>query len=204
MHVIGLTGGVGSGKSTVSQFLQELGVALLDADVLGHESYLPNTACWKDLVETFGPEILLPSQEIDRKKLGGIVFSDPAMLEQLNAIVWPHIRNLALERLEAWRSDGQEAVVLEAAILIEAKWTSLADEVWVTETPEDVVVKRVLARNPTWGEEQIRARINSQLSNEERAKHAHVVIDTDKDISDLKSHVQSLYRDRVAAKSSGS
>ncbi|MCH7553518.1 MAG: dephospho-CoA kinase [Chloroflexi bacterium] len=204
MHVIGLTGGVGSGKSTVSQFLQELGVTLLDADVLGHESYLPNTACWKELVDTFGPEILLPSQEIDRKKLGSIVFSDPALLEQLNAIVWPHIRDLALGRLEGWRSEGKEAVVLEAAILIEANWTSLTDEVWVTEAPEDVVVKRVLARNPTWGEDQIRSRINSQLSNEERAKHAHVVIDTNKDLSELKAHVQALYQDRVAAKISAS
>jgi len=90
-RVIGLTGGIGSGKSTVSRYLSELGAAIIDADKLGHEVYLPNTESWRDLVKTFGKEILTPADKIDRKKLATIVFNNPEKLQQLNAIVHPRM-----------------------------------------------------------------------------------------------------------------
>ena len=199
MLVIGLTGGVGSGKSTVSNYLAELGATLIDADKVGHEAYLPDTPAYKDIAETFGPTVVGPDGQIDRKALGGIVFSDRALLDELNAIVWPRLRDMILERIEGLRGEGAEGVVVEAAVLIEANWMSLVDEVWVTAAPEDTVVERVMARND-WGEEQIRARIRSQISHEERVKHADVVIDTDGSLDDVKRKVRALWDERRAVK----
>ncbi len=201
MRVIGLTGGLGTGKSTVSQFLQELGAVVLDADRVGHETYLPDTPAWKDLVAAFGREITGPSQEIDRKKLGAIVFSDPAKLKQLNGIVHPRMRDLMEQKLRELDRQGVDTVVLEAAILIEAGWLSLVDEVWITQAREEIVVERVKARN-NWSEEQIKARIDSQLSPEERAKHAQVIIDTNGTLEKVKAQVGAHWNarpDRVEA-----
>ena len=150
MLVIGLTGGIGSGKTTVSGFLEELGAEVIDADKVGHVTYLPDMPAWRDLIDTWGEDLLQPNREVDRKKLGAIVFSDPANLEKLNSIVHPRMRDIMNDRIEGFRGEGKQVVVVDAAILIEAKWTSLVDEVWVTAAPEDIVVQRVMARNG-WG-----------------------------------------------------
>ena len=109
MHVIGLTGGVGSGKTTASKFLQELGAHILDADKVGHESYLPDMPAWKDLIAAFGEDLLRPNQEIDRKKLGAIVFSNPENLAKLNSIVHPRMREMMEQQLEELKGQGGEA-----------------------------------------------------------------------------------------------
>ena len=193
MKVIGLTGGIGSGKSTVSQFLQELGVVVLDADKVGHEAYLPGTETWRELVAAFGKEILTPDDNIDRKKLGGIVFSNPESLARLNQIVHPRMFEMMKERIEEYRRQGVKVVVLEAAILLEAKWTPLVDEVWVTVASESAVVERAKERTGL-PEEQILARIRSQLSVEERIKHANVVIYNDGNLDELKAKVRGLWK----------
>jgi len=128
MIVIGLTGGIGSGKSTVAQFLAELGAVVLNADEVGHEAYRPHTETWQELVNAFGSGILQPDDEINRKKLGEIVFADSQALTRLNQIVHPRMFRMMQERIEGWREQGVEVVVLEAAILFEANWTSLVDE----------------------------------------------------------------------------
>ncbi len=199
MRVIGLTGGLGSGKSTVSRFLKDLGAYILDADKIGHETYLPDTPAWKDLIAEFGGEIAGPDRQIDRKKLGAIVFSDPAKLQRLNAIVHPRMRDLISQKLRELERQGVRTVVLEAAILIEAGWVPLVGEVWVTQAPEDIVIRRVKARN-SWGEEQIRARIRSQLPNEERAKQAKVVIDTNCTLDEVRARVRAQWEAHVVAK----
>ena len=193
MKVIGLTGGIGSGKSTVSQFLQELGVVVLDADKVGHEAYLPGTETWRELVAAFGKEILTPDDNIDRKKLGGIVFSNPESLARLNQIVHPRMFEMMKERIEEYRRQGVKVVVLEAAILLEAKWTPLVDEVWVTVASESAVVERAKERTGL-PEEQILARIRSQLSVEERIKHANVVIHNDGNLDELQKKVRGLWK----------
>jgi dephospho-CoA kinase len=198
MLVIGLTGGVGSGKSTVTQYLKDLGAVVIDADKVGHETYLPDTPAWKDLVATWGTELLLPNREIDRKKLGAIVFSDPKNLEKLNSIVHPRLRALLEKKIEEHRAQGTKVLVVEAAIMIEANWMHLADEVWVIMAPEDVVIKRIMTRN-SWSEEQIRARIRSQMTNAERAKHAHVVIDTNCTLDEVRAKVKKLWDERLAS-----
>ncbi len=196
MIVIGLTGGIGSGKSEVSRKLKELGAEVIDADRVGHEAYLPHTLAWTEVVAAFGQEILQPSGEVDRRKLGTIVFSDPKRLAQLNAIMHPKMYEMLRERLDVLRSQGTQVAVIEAAILIEANWTPLVDEVWVTEANEDVVVERVGKRNNLPAEE-VRRRIRSQMSREERAKHATATVANNKGIEELDRQVEQLWDSRV-------
>ena len=197
MLVIGLTGGIGSGKTTVSGFLEELGAEVIDADKVGHVTYLPDMPAWRDLIDTWGEDLLQPNREVDRKKLGAIVFSDPANLEKLNSIVHPRMRDIMNDRIEAFRGEGKQVVVVDAAILIEAKWTSLVDEVWVTAAPEDVVVQRVMARNG-WDEEQVRSRMASQMPTEERQGYAQVVIDTNASLDEVRERVRAAFEAHAA------
>jgi len=192
MKVIGLTGGIGSGKSTVSQYLRELGAVILDADKVGHEAYRPGTKVWREVVAAFGREILTPDGEIDRKKLGRIVFSNPESLARLNQIMHPRMFEMMKAQIEEYRRQGVEVVVLEAAVLLEANWTLLVDQVWVTVASEPTVVERATERTGL-PEEQILARIHSQLSPEERAKHANVVINNDGSLDELKTKVKELW-----------
>ena len=192
MKVIGLTGGIGSGKSTVSQLLLELGAVILDADKVGHEAYQPGTEVWQEVVAAFGREILTPEGDIDRKKLGGIVFSNPESLTQLNQVMHPRMFEMMKVRIEQYRQQGAKVVVLEAAILLEANWTPLVGQVWVTVASESTVVRRIKGRTGL-PEEQIRARIRSQLSSEERVKHADVVISNNGSLDELKTKVNELW-----------
>lgn len=190
--VIGLTGGFLAGKSTISRMLAEKGAVVIDADKIGHEAYKPHTKAWQELRDAFGEGILKKSGEIDRQKLGEIVFSDPQALERLNKIVHPLMHEMIREEIDRLRGEGVAVVVLEAAVLIEANWTDLVDEVWVAVAPEEVVVKRLQNRGGL-SEEQARARIRSQLPADERAKHADVIIDTDCELSEVRARVEELW-----------
>lgn len=193
MKVIGLTGGIGSGKSTVSQFLAELGAVIINADKVGHEAFKPDTKLWLEVVDAFGRQILTPSGDIDRKKLGEIVFGSPESLAKLNQIMHPRMYDIVKAQLEEYRRQGVEVVVLEAPLLIEANWTSLVDEVWVTIAAEATVLSRLREQKGLSGEEAL-ARIRAQLSSEERVKQADVIIDTDCDLDELKARVRELWR----------
>jgi len=129
MKVIGLTGGIGSGKSTVSQFLAELGAVILDADRVGHEAFKPDTDVWREVVAAFGRQILTTNGDVDREKLGETVFANPESLLRLNQIMHPRIYEMVKARLEEYRRQGVSVVVLEAPLLIEAGWSSVVDEV---------------------------------------------------------------------------
>ena len=196
MRVIGLTGGIGTGKSEVSRILSQLGASIIDADKVGHEAYLPRTETWQEVVKTFGREILQSNEEIDRKKLGAIVFSDPKALEKLNEIVHPRIYKMIEERIKGLKERGEEEVVVEAALLIEANWAPLVDEIWVTTSPQDEVVRRTRDRSGL-SEDTIRSRIRSQLPQEQRVKHADVVIENNEDLETLRVKVKSLWNSRI-------
>jgi dephospho-CoA kinase len=191
-RVIGLTGGMGSGKSTVSQLLAEFGAAIIDADKVGHEAYQPNTKTWQELVATFGQQIVAPDGAIDRKKLGAIVFGSPEQLERLNHIVHPRMFEMMKERIEQYRQQGVKVVVLDAAILFEANWTPLVDTIWVVVASESVVITRAKARTGL-PEDQIRSRLRSQMSNEERTKRANVVIHNDGTFEELRTKIRELW-----------
>ncbi len=149
MKTIGLTGGIGSGKSTVSQLLGELGAFVVDADKVGHEIYLPGKEAWKQVTAAFGQDILAPDQTIDRKKLGAIVFGSDDARKRLNSIVHPLMFTDIDRRIKEKRAEGfTQPIVIEAAILIEANWLPLTDEVWLVVTNKGAVIDRVAGS--TW------------------------------------------------------
>ena len=193
MKTIGLTGGIGSGKSTVSKVLATLGASIIDADRVGHEIYLPGKAAWKQVTNTFGREIVAEDQTIDRKKLGAIVFGSPDALARLNAIVHPIMFEEIRQRIQARRAEGFTLpVVVEAAILIEANWLPLADTVWVVETDKDAAIRRV-AEQRGMSTADAEARIANQLSNAERRKHAQVVIRNNGSLQALEQQIQQAW-----------
>ena len=196
MFVIGLTGGIGTGKTYVSSLLKDLGAAIVNADLLGHEVYAPRSEGWQAVVDTFGEQIVAENGEIDRRALGGIVFSDENALLQLNAIMHPRIYSLTEQRLNALAERGENTAVLEAALLIEAKWTPLVDEVWVTVSPVTDIITRLQERN-NMDEDTARSRINSQMPQTERVQHADVVLENAGSLEELSAKIQDLWKSRV-------
>jgi len=192
-RAIGLTGGIGSGKSTVATILEELGARVIHADTVGHEVYLPHTEGWLQVTAAFGRDILSPDDTIDRRKLGALVFGDPTALARLNAIVHPLIAAEIGRRIAAHRSLGTTTpVVIEAAILIEANWVSLVDEVWLVVATRNAVVDRVAAQRGLSAAE-IGVRIDAQLSDTERRRAAHQVIENLGSLHDLRATVRALW-----------
>ena len=192
--VIGLTGGIGTGKSTVAAMLAKLGAAVVDADAIGHRVLTePDTV--EALVAAFGKGILAAAGAVDREKLGKLVFRDAAKLETLNNFMHPLMYAHAEREINALR-DKDRVVVLDAPLLIEAGWTALVDEVWVTIAPEYTVVRRATARTGL-SESAVRARVKAQLEPRERLKRASVIISTECSLSDLEQRVAALYRERI-------
>ena len=189
MKVIGLTGGIGSGKSAVARFLAELGAVIIDADKVGHEAFKPDTELWREVVAAFGRHILTPEGDIDRGKLGKMVFGSAESLARLNQIMHPRMYYMVKAQLEEYRRQGIDVVVLEAPLLLEAGWTPLVDEVWVIITPESQVLRRLQERAGLTEPESL-ARIRSQMSNEARVKHADVVINNDGGLDELRDRVK--------------
>ena len=175
MIVIGLTGGIASGKSTVARYLGERGASVIDADKLGHRAYDPGTPGFDKVVAAFGEEVVSEGQ-IDRRALGGKVFGDPSQLRRLTDIVWPEILDLAKADIDAAKARGETIVVLEAAVLLEAGWGTEVDEVWVVTVEPEVAVGRASARDGV-DAAAVQARIDAQLSNAERVAEADTVID---------------------------
>ena len=199
MLVIGLAGGIGSGKSSVSGMLKNLGAIIIDADKLGHEVYLPGTEGLREVVLEFGEDILSSNGEIDRGILGSKVFGSPEAMAKLNAIVWPRIKNKVTELIEENSQLGTEVLVLDAAVLIEAGWTSVVDEVWVVTAPVDQIISRLESRNGIT-EEQAMSRINSQMTTEQRVEYADIVIENDDSLDELMSSVQHIWNKTLSNK----
>ena len=196
MFIIGLTGGIGTGKTQVAKSLEELGAAVVNADLLGHEIYKPQTEGWREVAAAFGERVVGPDGEIDRRALGGIVFSDEDALRRLNAITHPRIYALAAERLDALKRQGAGAAALEAALLIEAQWTGLVNEVWVVTSPEADVIERLRERNGM-DADTARARIRSQMPQAERAARADAVLENSGSLEELAADVRKLWNSRV-------
>ena len=196
MLVFGLTGGIGTGKSEAARYMVSLGASLIDADVVGHEAYTPHAEAWRQVVKAFGEGILAPNNEIDRRALGAIVFSDPEQLKRLNGIMHPLMAGMVQEKIDAFREVGAQVVVVEAALLFEAGWDSLVQEVWVTDSPEDAVINRLSRRNGM-SEEEARKRVSSQMSREERLERADIVIDNSSNVEAMRMVIDELWATRV-------
>ena len=196
MIVIGLTGGIGTGKSEVARILEEIGAYIIDADRLGHSAYLPHSEIWEEVVKEFGNGVLLPDEEIDRKKLGSIVFNDPVQLAKLNEIMHPRMGQMVANIIEGLDA---EVVVVEAALLLEAGWDALVDEVWCTGASEDVVIDRLKARNGL-NKEEAQKRINAQMSVDERKSRSQVMIENNGDLAQLTTVIEQIWENRVITK----
>jgi dephospho-CoA kinase len=195
--VIGLSGGIGSGKSTVASILAELGAHVIDADRIGHEVYRPGTDGFRRVVEEFGPGIVGADGTIDRAALGRIVFADPAALGRLNAIVHPLIVEELARRVAAAR-EGERPIVVEAAILAEAGWRSLFDRLWVVSVrPETAIARVVASRGLTRAD--VEHRIAAQMPDAERRRLADVVIENEGDLAELRARVEDAWKHRASS-----
>jgi dephospho-CoA kinase len=192
--ILGITGGIGSGKSTASQILGELGAFVIDADIVGHKVYQPDTPAWREIVETFGEEVVAPNRTIDRTKLGPIVFSAPEKLQALNRIMHGKIYSYIQGQIDYLRDNDPERIIaVEAAILLEAGWRSLIEELWVVVASEDVVINR-LHTYKNMSEDQARARLNAQMTNDERIAQADQVIWNNEGLPELRQAVEASWK----------
>jgi dephospho-CoA kinase len=191
--LVGLTGGIGSGKSTVARMLERHGAVVFDADVLAREAVEPGTPGHDAVVERFGPNVLLPGGALDREALGSIVFADPAARRDLEAIVHPEVRRLFAEGCERYR--GTDAVVVFGApLLVETGMHTAFDVLIVVAAPVEQQVERLL-RDRAMPEAAIRARIDAQLPLVDKIEVADVVVNNDGSIDDLRAQVDAVWAD---------
>jgi len=193
-YIIGLTGNIGCGKSTVARMLAELGAEIIDADALVHELMEPGTECWRAIVEQFGLGTLRPNGTIDRGRLGEIVFRDPAALSRLEKIIHPAARKLVESRIEASR---KPVIVVEAVKLIEAGWHRRVNSVWVVTCRREQQIKRLMrTRGLTAAEAELR--VGAQSPAAEKLKYADVVIDNSGTLEETRHQVEAAWSERVA------
>ena len=199
MLLVGLTGGIGSGKSTVADLLRKRGAVVLDADDFARAAVVAGSVGLRKVAERFGREVLGPDGELDRRKLASIVFADPAALSDLEAIVHPEVRRMFADGIQE-NLDGQRVVVLVNPLLIEMGTHRDCDIVVVVSASIDTQIARSVARG--MDESDVRARIAAQLPLAERAQAADVLIDNEGTLEDLEHEVDVLWKqlhDRAAA-----
>ncbi|KAG8045430.1 hypothetical protein GUJ93_ZPchr0008g13889 [Zizania palustris] len=193
MRLVGLTGGIASGKSTVSNLFKASGIPVVDADVVARNVVQKGTAGWKKIVKTFGNDVLLENGEIDRARLGQIVFSDPAKRQVLNRLLAPHISSgIFWEILKLWIK-GFKVVILDIPLLFETKmsqWTHPVIVVWVN---AETQIERLMSRDGCT-EEEARNRINAQLALDWKKSEADIVIDNSSTLDDTKEQFQEVLR----------
>ena len=196
LKTIGLTGGIGSGKSEAARILRGLGALVIDADEAAHKVYEPGSEGWSEVRAAFGDGVVGADGEIDRDRLGSLVFGDPDKLERLNRIVHPRARAVVAERLDEAHAAGETVAVVEAALLLEAGWDDMFDQIWVVAAPDDEVIERV-AVDRGMASDQARSRMRAQMSDEERVARADVTIDNSQSLGDLVArvtHAWNLFR----------
>ncbi|XP_029568103.1 bifunctional coenzyme A synthase isoform X1 [Salmo trutta] len=178
-YVIGLTGGSGSGKSSIARQLETLGAVSINSDQLGHETYRPGEVAYNRVLEEFGSgaDLINEDKTINRRALGRKVFGNKERLKALTDIVWPEIALLVKERIQQAREEGKQVCVVDAAVLLEAGWTDIVHEVWVTVIPEEEAVSRIMARDGVSQEDAVR-RLQSQWPNTQQVEQANVVLCT--------------------------
>ena len=193
MLLVGLTGGIGSGKSTVARLLEERGAVVFDADALAREAVEPGTRGHDAVVERFGANVLAPGGELDREALASIVFADPAARRDLEAIVHPEVRRLLAEGCEAHQGSDR-VVVFSAPLLVETGMHTAFAVLVVVSAPVQTQVERLL-HDRAMSEEQVRARMAAQAPLEEKAAVADVIVDNDGSLEELEEQVDRLWSD---------
>jgi dephospho-CoA kinase len=190
MLLVGLTGGLGAGKSTVARMLADRGAVLVDADELAHRALEPGSPVYRQVCELFGDEVMTPSGELDRAAIAATVFSDSERRRALESIVHPEVFRMLAEIVQA-RRETDDIIVFDAPLIVETGFHDACDVVVVVTAAEEERVARVAGRGMT--PDQARARIRAQIGDEERAAVADVVIPNDGDMDALKGRVDDLW-----------
>jgi len=201
MLLVGLTGGIGSGKSTVARMLEKRGAVVFDADVLARQAVAPGTPGFENVVERFGPNVLAPGGGLDREALGSIVFADPAARRDLEGIVHPEVRRMFAEGCEEYR-DSDRVVVFSAPLLVETGMHTAFDLLIVVSAPVATQIERLM-RDRGMPERAVQARIDAQLPLEAKAEVADVLVDNEGTLQDLEGQVDRVWRDLEARTRSG-
>jgi dephospho-CoA kinase len=197
MRIIGLTGGIASGKSTVSSMLRDMGATIIDADLIAREVVEVGSNTLNRIAGEFGSSILNTDGSLNRKVLGSIVFKDSVKLAALNSIIHPVIRDVISSRIrEAGKSRGDSIVFVDAAVLFESGLDKIVDEVWLVYTDEATQLKRLMLRDKISFDEAA-ARIKSQMPVEEKIKLSDRVIDNTKDMEYTKRQIADLWNDTI-------
>jgi dephospho-CoA kinase len=194
--LVGLTGGIGSGKSTVARMLEKRGAVVFDADVLAREVVEPGTPGHAAVIERFGANVLAPGGELDREALASIVFADPAARRDLEAIVHPEVRRRFAEDSEAYL-DTNRVVVLSAPLLVETGMHSAFRVLVVVSASAATQIDRLM-RDRGLSEESVRSRIAAQATPEARAEVADVLVDNEGTLDELEQQVERLWSDLAA------
>ena len=196
MKIIGLTGGLGSGKSTVAAVLAELGAHVIDADRVAHQVLAENQGVKTRLVKRFGSRILDLDDSINRSTLARLVFGSVYETRFLNRLFHPLVRRQIEKSIQLLSKEGIRVLVIEAALLIEAGWQDLVQSIWVTRAPLETRLERLETRG--FSQEAALERIRQQADDNKRREFAHVIIDTDTDLDSLKRNVTLIYEEYLA------
>jgi dephospho-CoA kinase len=190
LFLIGLTGNIGTGKSTVARQLAELGAHVVDADLVYRELIEPDRPAWRAVVDLFGPEVLAPDRRIDRRRLGEIVFRDPEALARLERATHP----LVLERIDRLLAEARPRVAVHEAIkLIESGAADRCDEVWVVVAPRDLQIER-LVQSRGLSRDAAALRVDGQPPQEAKVARADVVLENNGDLEALRQRVEREWR----------
>ena len=201
MITIGISGFIGTGKSTVCSYLVDMGAELIDADSIAHTIYINDSEPWKEIVTHFGHEILDKDKQINRQKLSELVFNNFDSLKTLNSIVHPHLKKNILNQINNFRSNKSKVVVLEAAMLLQAGWRNLVDEVWTVTSLKDIVLNRIINRgNMDLNLYESILKSQNYYINEKSGQDTifDVIIENNDSMEILRRQVVSLWETRVS------
>jgi len=198
--IVGLTGGIVGGKSTVASMFKDLGAKIVDADKLGHSVILPHRPAWKKIVNLFGKDILLNDLTVDREKLGKTVFTNQTPLKKLNEITHPEIIKKIKKEIDLVKNTTNnqgKILIIDAALIYEAKIDRLMDKIVVVYIDEDEQIKRLIKRNNLSKDEALQ-RIKSQMPMKEKAEMADYVIDNSSSLDETKKQVEKIWQSLVS------
>ncbi len=198
--IVGLTGGIVGGKSTVASMFRDLGAKIIDADKLGHSVILPNKPAWKKIVKIFGKDIIQNDLTIDREKLGKIVFANQSLLKKLNEITHPEITKMIKKEIDLAKNkthNQEKVLIIDAALIYEAKIDRFMDKIIVVYIDKDEQIKRLIKRNNLSKDEALQ-RVRSQIPTEEKAKMADYVIDNSNSLDKTKEQVEKIWQSLVS------
>lgn len=191
MYIIGLTGGIASGKSTVSAMLKEMGLPVIDADVVAREIVEPGQRAFNDIVREFGPQVVGPDGRLERKALGDLVFANPDLRMKLNSLTHPRLWEVFDYRMQELPPDVK-IVVWDVALLIETGMDKRVDEVWLVWVDEDQQIKRLMKRDHMT-EAEARSRLQAQMPIEEKMKQADRLVDNRGTVEETRAIVTRFY-----------